>query len=47
MRRMLLAQKSYVEGALALSLYCSRLLDEERTAEQEPERARAHCCWTS
>ncbi|MFI6729147.1 acyl-CoA dehydrogenase [Streptomyces sp. R-74717] len=40
-RRMLLAQKSYVEGALALSLYCSRLLDEERTAEQEPERARA------
>ncbi|MBA4863463.1 acyl-CoA dehydrogenase [Streptomyces sp. PSKA54] len=40
-RRMLLAQKSYVEGALALSLYCSRLLDEERTAEQESERARA------
>ncbi|MGW1657806.1 acyl-CoA dehydrogenase [Streptomyces atratus] len=39
-RRMLLAHKSYVEGALALSLYCSRLLDEERTAEQEPERAR-------
>ncbi|MET8331364.1 acyl-CoA dehydrogenase [Streptomyces sp. NPDC005181] len=39
-RRMLLAQKSYVEGALALSLYCSRLLDEERTAEQAPERAR-------
>ncbi|WP_030923830.1 acyl-CoA dehydrogenase [Streptomyces sp. NRRL B-24720] len=40
-RRMLLAQKSYVEGALALSLYCSRLLDEERTAEQESGRARA------
>ncbi|OAH12428.1 acyl-CoA dehydrogenase [Streptomyces jeddahensis] len=40
-RRMLLAQKSYVEGALALSLYCSRLLDEERTAEEESERARA------
>ncbi|MGG7575865.1 acyl-CoA dehydrogenase [Streptomyces sirii] len=40
-RRMLLAQKSYVEGALALTLYCSRLLDDERTAEQEPERARA------
>ncbi|MER7986149.1 acyl-CoA dehydrogenase [Streptomyces noursei] len=40
-RRMLLAQKSYVEGALALILYCSRLLDEERTAEREPERARA------
>ncbi len=41
-RRMLLAQKSYVEGALALGLYCSRLLDEEATAEHEAERARAH-----
>ncbi|MFE5586545.1 acyl-CoA dehydrogenase [Kitasatospora sp. NPDC056531] len=40
-RRMLLAQKSYVEGALALGLYCSHLLDEEATAEQEPVRARA------
>ncbi|RAJ39993.1 butyryl-CoA dehydrogenase [Kitasatospora sp. SolWspMP-SS2h] len=40
-RRMLLAQKSYVEGGLALSLYCSRLLDEERTAGQRAERARA------
>ncbi|MFB7199544.1 acyl-CoA dehydrogenase [Streptomyces sp. NPDC056240] len=40
-RRMLLAQKSYAEGALALVLYCSRLLDEERTAERESERARA------
>jgi alkylation response protein AidB-like acyl-CoA dehydrogenase len=27
-KRMLLAQKSYVEGALALGLYCSRLVDE-------------------
>ena len=27
-RRMLLAQKSYVEGALALVLYCSRLFDD-------------------
>lgn len=26
--RMLLAQKSYVEGALALNLYCSRLVDD-------------------
>ncbi len=41
-RRMLLAQKSYVEGALALGLYCSRLVDEERTAEEESARARAH-----
>ncbi|WAL74664.1 acyl-CoA dehydrogenase [Kitasatospora sp. YST-16] len=40
-RRMLLAQKSYVEGGLALSLYCSRLLDEERTAGGEAGRARA------
>ncbi|TQS40192.1 acyl-CoA dehydrogenase [Cryptosporangium phraense] len=30
-RRMLLAQKSYVEGALALNLYCARLLDDEHT----------------
>ncbi len=29
-RRMLLAQKAYVEGALALELYCSALLDRER-----------------
>jgi len=28
-RRMLLAQKAYVEGALALGLYCSRLVDEQ------------------
>jgi alkylation response protein AidB-like acyl-CoA dehydrogenase len=41
-RRMLLAQKSYVEGALALVLYCGRLLDEERTAETPEERDRAH-----
>jgi alkylation response protein AidB-like acyl-CoA dehydrogenase len=30
-RRMLLAQKSYVEGALALELYCSRLADDSRS----------------
>ncbi len=28
-RRMLLAQKAYVEGGLALSLYCARLVDTE------------------
>lgn len=33
-RRMLLAQKSYVEGGLALNLYCARLVDEERAAAQ-------------
>ena len=37
-RRMLLAQKSYVEGALALNLYCARLLDDEQTGS-DPERA--------
>ncbi|MFZ2510135.1 MAG: acyl-CoA dehydrogenase [Gordonia sp. (in: high G+C Gram-positive bacteria)] len=40
--RMLLAQKSYVEGALALGLYASRLLDEETTAPTAAARARAH-----
>ena len=30
-KRMLLAQKAYVEGALALGLYCARLVDEQRT----------------
>ncbi|WP_326686633.1 acyl-CoA dehydrogenase [Streptomyces sp. NBC_01795] len=40
-RRMLLAQKSYVEGALGLLLYCSRLVDEQCSAATEEERARA------
>ncbi|WP_410876997.1 acyl-CoA dehydrogenase [Nocardia sp. A7] len=35
-RRMLLAQKSYVEGAMALNLYCARLVDDSATAP-EPE----------
>jgi len=30
-RRMLLAQKAYCEGALALELYCARLVDEDHT----------------
>jgi len=30
-RRMLLAQKAYAEGALALALYCARLVDEQKT----------------
>ena len=34
-RRMLLAQKSYVEGALALNLYCAKLVDDERTGETD------------
>jgi len=40
-RRMLLASKSYVEGALALVLYCARLVDEQRTALSDDERHRA------
>jgi alkylation response protein AidB-like acyl-CoA dehydrogenase len=31
-KRMLLAQKAICEGALALQLYCARLVDEQRTA---------------
>jgi alkylation response protein AidB-like acyl-CoA dehydrogenase len=38
-RRMLLAQKSYVEGALALNLYCGMLVDEEKTG---PDAERSH-----
>jgi alkylation response protein AidB-like acyl-CoA dehydrogenase len=30
-KRMLLAQKAYSEGALALALYCARLVDEQHT----------------
>ncbi len=40
-RRMLLAQKSYAEGALALNLYCAKLVDDEKTAEQEFTRREA------
>ena len=32
-KRMLLAQKSYCEGALALELYCAMLVDEQHTGE--------------
>ncbi len=34
-KRMLLAQKAYCEGALALELYCARLVDEQHTAAAE------------
>jgi butyryl-CoA dehydrogenase len=40
-RRMLLAQKSIVEGALALILECARLVDDERTAESAEKRREA------
>jgi alkylation response protein AidB-like acyl-CoA dehydrogenase len=34
-KRMLLAQKAYCEGALALELYCARLVDEHHTGEAQ------------
>ena len=34
-KRMLLAQKAYGEGALALALYCARLVDEQHTADAD------------
>ena len=39
-KRMLLAQKSYVEGSLALGLYCSKLVDLQQTGD-DAEQARA------
>jgi hypothetical protein len=40
-KRMLLAQKAYVEGALALCLYCARLVDEQQTTDNEKQRREA------
>lgn len=40
-RRMLLAQKAFVEGGLALILYCARLVDEEKTADTTEARTSA------
>ena len=40
-RRMLLAQKAYVEGGLALCLTCARLADDAHTAPGERERREA------
>ena len=34
-KRMLQAQKSYCEGALALELYCARLVDEQHTGDAD------------
>src|SRR6476660_982422 len=39
-KRMLLAQKAYAEGGLALILYCGRLVDLCRTADGEDYAAR-------
>jgi butyryl-CoA dehydrogenase len=38
-RRMLLAQKAYVEGGLALGLYCARLVDEQEADPRQAEDA--------
>ena len=40
-RRMLLAQKAYVEGALGLCLYSARLVDDEHTGDTPVVRQRA------
>lgn len=40
-KRMLLAQKAYCEGSLALVLYCARLVDDQHSAETEEERKEA------
>jgi alkylation response protein AidB-like acyl-CoA dehydrogenase len=37
-KRMLLAQKAYVEGGMALLLYCARLVDLQHSAESDEER---------
>jgi alkylation response protein AidB-like acyl-CoA dehydrogenase len=39
-KRMLLAQKAYVEGGLAFNLYCARLVDEVAISADEDERAK-------
>src|SRR6201988_1307666 len=36
-KRMLLAQKSYVEGAFALALYCCKLIDLQHSSETDDE----------
>jgi alkylation response protein AidB-like acyl-CoA dehydrogenase len=38
-KRMLLAQKAYAEGALALNFYCAKLIDEQRVSTNEEQRA--------
>lgn len=41
-KRMLLAQKAYAEGAYALCLFGTQLADDEHTAPSEDQRAAAH-----
>jgi alkylation response protein AidB-like acyl-CoA dehydrogenase len=41
-KRMLLTQKAYVEGAFDLGLYAARLFDDTQTGESEEQRKAAH-----
>ncbi|WP_422420662.1 acyl-CoA dehydrogenase [Pseudomonas sp. GZD-222] len=41
-KRMLLTQKAYVEGAFDLGLYAARLFDETQSGETEVQRQQAH-----
>jgi alkylation response protein AidB-like acyl-CoA dehydrogenase len=46
-RRMLLAQKAYVEAGYALCLYCARLVDEQRvTVKASRPFRKPACCST-
>jgi alkylation response protein AidB-like acyl-CoA dehydrogenase len=40
-KRMLLAQKAYAEGGLALTMYCARLVDEQNTGTDADARLNA------
>jgi alkylation response protein AidB-like acyl-CoA dehydrogenase len=40
-KRMLISQKCYAEGALSLILFCARLVDERETAPSAEQRAQA------
>ena len=44
-RRMLLAQKAYSEGGLALCLYGARLMDDQHTHPDDQKRMEAASCW--
>src|SRR3546814_1630045 len=41
-RQMLLTQKAYVEGGLALCLYLAKLLDDQSTGDEETARSEEH-----
>jgi butyryl-CoA dehydrogenase len=41
-RRMLLQQRAWIEGSLALCLYCARLVDEEAVATDPADKKAAH-----